>query len=311
MQRKTVYIFSLLLFSFSAFLIAGQNEQADSKNKQQEKPKKEIKKQQQSQSTADIWSEDIIGLPRYLEMVQSRINRFLNRLEKTNPQRAKYLRELQRKDPDAFREELSKEIEKHVAGHPKDKRPPERGKGMPGPQHQQGRFRRGAPSVEELQKKNQKFIEWLKKNYPKEAEKLQTLREKPQLYNSHLRRCIGRYGRIMEIQKTNPELAEVIKQDLQLQEQRDKLLQEIRKEKNKQKAEQIKKQLREIVSNRFDLIVRKKQLRFQELQKKLQNLQKELEAQHTQLEKLAQQKQQEVDKRVKELIGNTLKVNWD
>ena len=58
-------------------------------------------------------------------------------------------------------------------------------------------------------------IEWLEQNYPDEAKKLAELREKdPGLYMRKLGLSLKKYGKIAEASRENPQLAEVLKEDL-------------------------------------------------------------------------------------------------
>lgn len=118
-----------------------------------------------------------------------------------------------------------------------------------------------------------------------------------------------KYGRIMDAEKRNPELADILKEDLEIQDLRVELLEQI-KQSNDKKREELVKQLEDLVSRRFDLIVRKKQLQYEDLQKRLQEMQAELKQRQLEVRKLQETKDKALKERLEELIGQTEKVNW-
>jgi len=114
----------------------------------------------------------------------------------------------------------------------------------------------------------------------------------------------------MDTQKTNPELAKVLKQDIELQQQRSKLVKQLQSAPKKQK-DKIQKELKEVISLRFDIIIMKKQLQYEDLRKKLEKLQKEVQHRESELDKLKQKKPDAIGKRYEELVGKTEKIGWD
>ena len=79
---------------------------------------------------------------------------------------------------------------------------------------------------------------------------------------------LKKYGRIAEAARENPRLAEVLKKDLELRQQQDKLLEEIKAAGDKDKEELVK-DLKEVLNNRFDVIVERKQIEYEQLSKSL------------------------------------------
>ena len=67
---------------------------------------------------------------------------------------------------------------------------------------------------------------------------------------------------------------------------------------SKEQKELLEAELKGFISQRFDIIVKKKQLRYEKLQKKLEYLKKEVAENQTELATLKNQKESEVDKRV-------------
>ena len=119
-----------------------------------------------------------------------------------------------------------------------------------------------------------------------------------------------KYSKIMDAEKRNPELAEVLKEDLETQKLRTQLLAEFKKTDEKERT-QLTEELQQLVSRRFDLIVRKKQLQYQELQKRLEKMQAELKERQQEVKKLQETKQQAIKQRLNELLGKSEKLNWE
>ena len=78
-----------------------------------------------------------------------------------------------------------------------------------------------------------------------------------------------------------------------------------------EKTRGYRPELEQVVNQRFDLIVRKKQLKYEEMLKKLQKFQQEVETRQAELEKLQGQKDKAVTQRLEELVSDAEKVNWD
>ncbi len=184
---------------------------------------------------------------------------------------------------------------------------PERGAGV-GHSGRRERWR------ERLERKHDEYIEWLKKNFPEEARKLARLHEKnPENLDEYIQQVIDsrdKFGEIMEAQERNPELAEVLKGEFELKRDRAKLLQKIRTAQGKQRKE-LMQNLEELVNIRFDLIVRKKQLRYEHLHRRLERLQKEVKEREAEVGKLKSKKAQFIKERVEELTNKAEKMDWN
>jgi len=122
-----------------------------------------------------------------------------------------------------------------------------------------------------------------------------------------------KYGYIYGAWTQNPELGRVLKEKLELKEKRDKLLGKIRDARNEKEKKELTRQLQEVVSNRFDLMVREKQIAYKQLLRRLQELQKRVEESQAEVDKWMDPKfkKQNVDARVEELIGRTKGLKWD
>ncbi|MGA1980015.1 MAG: hypothetical protein ABSG99_05570 [Sedimentisphaerales bacterium] len=269
----------------------------------------------------DIWSEDAAkGGPGGFELTAERIERIMNRLAKTDPNKAEQLKQLQQKDPEKFKAELRdvmrEQTVKRIGKRMEKPMEPIGPEGMPpemGMQRRGEPFGRGhMPPEMEMQWRYDKYLDWLKENYADEAKKLTELSTKdPNTYWKQLGLSMKKYGRIAEAARENPRLAEVLKKDLALRQQQDKLLGEIEAAGDKDK-EGLVKDLKEVLNNRFDVIVERKQIEYEQLLKKLERLKNEVEQRKARMEKWkdAKFKDESVKARIEELLGKSDKFTW-
>lgn len=260
----------------------------------------------------NVWSEDEPkGEGRRFELTEERISRIMNQLKETDPKEAEELEQLRGKDPEKFKDEL-REIMRQQFGkgfkeHLKERSEQRvRKRGEPfGPG--------GMPPGTGMHWRYDRYLDWLKENYAEEAEKLDKLREeKPELYGRQIALSLKRYGRIAEAARENPQLAEVLKEDLVLKQQRDKLLRKIRAASEDAEKKELTKQLEEVVSSRFDLIVKRKQIEYEQLLEKLTKLKKQVEESEAKVEKWkdVEFKNESVKARLEELLGKTDEFRW-
>jgi len=156
------------------------------------------------------------------------------------------------------------------------------------------------------------FISWLEKNYPEEAEKLAKLRTgDSDVYLEQMRNIWKRFRAIMQAEEENPKIAEVLKEDLLLKDQRDRILARIKSAPDNKMKNQLTEQLKEIVASRFDLIVKRKQLKYDQLRTKLQQLQKQAKQSEARLQQLEDSKDKQVEQRLKALLEESEMITWD
>jgi len=277
----------------------------------------------------NIWSEDTPQWRhREFELTEEKIEHIMNRISETDPAKAEELKKLQEEDPEKFkvelrnamREQIDKKIKEHIEnrrrGHteqPGEQTGPE---GMP---PKAGMRKHGEPFgpghiMPEMGRrwKYDKYIDWMQENYPQEAEKLAKLKEDdPNLYWKQFGLGLKKYGRIAEAARENPQLAEVLKKDLTLRQEQEKLLGEIKTAGDEEKEELVK-ELQEVVNNRFDVIVERKQIEYEQLLEKLERLKNDVEQRKAKMEKWkdAEFKEESVKERIKELLGENEKFTW-
>lgn len=271
---------------------------------------------------------------RRREMTDDMAERILAQMAERYPDRAEVLRQLRKKDPEKFRDELRKVMrelrgefgERRGAGTERQGRLGygEHGggagggygggeHGRPGRPGMGGAGQRG-PRGMRMRERYTEHLEWLEKNYPEKAKKLAELKkEKPELYMKQMAISLKKYRGIKEAEKENPELAKVLKEDLALKEKRNRLVRRIRASKDDEQKEKLAEELEKIISDRFDLILRRKQIAYEQLLKKLEKLKKEVKNREAAIEKWkdAELKNEKVKARLKELVSGSGKFRWE
>ncbi len=267
------------------------------------------------------WLDDEPKRPhRWFELTDEKVEHIMSRLAESDPEKAKELAQLKEKDPEKFKVELKKVMRERF-----DKK-----HGMYDEKHRAGRMHHGRDMLmggpgepgggrremmrERMHDRHSEYLEWLEKNHPEEAEKLAELKDKkPELYRKHLRYRHKKYRKIMDAEEENPQLAEVLKQELELKIKRDKLLRKITGAADDKQKEKLVKKLKELISNRFDLIVKRKQIGYELLSKRLEKLKEELKQSEAGIEKwkAAKFREEKVKERLEKLMSRIKEFDWD
>jgi hypothetical protein len=236
------------------------------------------------------------------------VNHILAELKEKNPQEANDLAKLREKDPNAFRMELR--------NHMRERMHEQRGMQQGGPEGQPHAMQGpGAEMMRErIQEKTDEYLKCLKENYPDEAAKLEQLKkDNPEQYMRAMMISGKKYGRICEAVKEDPNLAKVLKQQMELKDRRAELLKQIRATTDDKQKKALTTELEQIVGQQFDLIVKRKEMAYEDLTKKLADLKKEVDLRKTEVEKWKGKdyKSQKVKERVTELLNEKEKFEWD
>ncbi len=256
---------------------------------------------------------------REFEPTEEMINRFMDRLKEAEPEKAEELVKLREKEPEKFKEEIKNIMRENFRQMFREQRGrggfaggPE-GRGQRGPEGRERGPRMGG-LMARFAEVEEKFLVWLKEDYPEEANKLAEIKEKsPELYERQLHLLWMKYGRIFMIEGENPELAEVLKQQHELNRQRDELMRKIGKAKDEKEKQKLVERLGEVLGKKFDLIVRRKQIAFEQLRERLQELEKQVKESEAKVERWQKPefKQEQVKNRLAELVGKSEKFEWD
>jgi hypothetical protein len=231
------------------------------------------------------------GGPERFELTNEEINRILNSLKQSDPNAVKELEKLRKEDPEKFqaelrkygREEFGKIIRERIDG-----------------------WRR---------QRQTDFIQWLGKNYPKESENLAKLREtEPNVYMEKYEHIRNKYWQIFDEERRNPELAEILKEDLVLKDKRDELVIRFKAANNEKDKQKLMAELEEVVGRRFDLIVRRKEMEYERLLKWLEELRNRARESRDEIDKKWKNEQfkiENVKKYIKDLTEPSLQFRFD
>ena len=235
----------------------------------------------------DIWTEGDRGPgrggprrgPRF-ELTDEEIVRIMKSIKESDPEKAKELEKMRKEDPKRFREQL----------------------------REHGRDEFSKIVLERIDKwrkdRREEFLKWLDENFHRQAQELKKLLQDPDLYLKKYEIIRQKFWRVFEEERRNPELGAVLKEKLKVESWRDRLLREIRGEKNEKKKKELIKKLRDAVGRRFDLIVREKKIAYKWLRDRLEELRKRVEESQAEIEKLKdpKTKKQNIDKRIDDLL---------
>ncbi len=231
-----------------------------------------------------IWTEDLERESGRGQLTKERLDQVIKYTSQGKAEEEKRLRKLYQDDQKKFWDEVREFFQRN--------RPQGNGQGPRG-----GRWR------EQLERRHDEFLQWLKENYPELEKDLTRLRQdNPDEYFRRFLATHKKYESVRAMEKRHPELAAVLKKLIDLADDRDELLREIHCAGNKQR-EKLIEELRDIVSRRFDLIVKKKRLQYRDLRRRLRQLQEELAGREQELGELKASKKHTTARRVEVLLN--------
>ena len=244
--------------------------------------------------------------PEHWKLTDRGIERIMKRLEETDPKKAEELQILRDKDLDEFKRQLRNIQRERLAEHRRPAEPRFMMGGGP------GRERR---SRGEMRQRFVEYLEELEKIYPDEAKKLAEMKEKqPDMYRRSVGLSYRRYGRIVEKAKDDPNLAQVLKENFELKKERNELVEKIKAASDEEKKEKLNRELQEVLSKRFDTLVKWKQIEYELLLERLERLKEEIKKSKAHIEKWKDDKfkEENIKAHIKELLSpeNDRKFRW-
>jgi hypothetical protein len=263
----------------------------------------------------------MMGKGRF-EPTPEQVDHILAEIKEKNPQEANELTTLRAKDPNAFRMELRNHMREqfmsHMMGQMSEQgKPSENAQGKRQPPQGQMPMMQGPGAEfmrERIQERTDEFLKCLKENYPDEATKLEQIKkDNPDQFARAMMISGKKYGPICMAVKDDPNLAKVLKQQMELKDKRTELLKQIAAITDEKQKKALTTELEQIVGQQFDLIVKRKQMAYEDLTKKLADLQKEVNQRKADAEKWKSKdfKSQKVKERVTELLNEKEKFEWD
>ncbi len=265
----------------------------------------------------DPWADDNRPALRgkKIELTEEKVDEIMAELAETNPAKAELLEKLRKENPDIFKAQIkriaigkSRRDNKGRMGQPgmngRD------GQQMPGRRSSRGG--RGGRGDGMVRQQETETLEWLEKNDPDSAKELLELKqENRKLYVRKMSYLVKKYRKIMEAEKTNPALAAVLKEDLELKSQTGILMKKIRGTSDDKEKQELKSELEVLTGKRFDLIIKKKQLQYEDLLKKLEELKNSIKESEAEMENLKGKKADHIKERVEALINKTEEIRWE
>ncbi len=237
------------------------------------------------------------GEPEQWKLTDQGIERIMKRLAETDPKKAEELQILRDKDLDEFKRQLRNIQRERFAEHRSPAEPRFMTDDRP------GRERR---SRGEIQQRFLEYLEELEKIYPDEVKELADMKEKrPDMYHRRLRLSYRKYGRIVEKAKDDPNLALVLKENFELKKERNELIEKIKAASDKGKKEKLNRELEEVLSKRFDALVKWKQIEYELLLERLEQLKEEIKKSKANIEKWKDDKfkEESIKAHIKELLS--------
>jgi hypothetical protein len=249
----------------------------------------------------DLWEDETPGPTNSLELSRDSIDQLLSKLDTESPDLARQLRQWRKEDPFRFVLEIRRIA---LARNPKAAkaagRQPKSVAGesdVPVDPTRQGQWRQNQ------EKQIADFLEWFSVAYPEKANPVQQLRKKDyEGFLNHISAVRRRFEPLMRAEKRDPELAKILRKDIELQDLCGELLGKIAAAKDKDRRT-LTEQLTRVVANQFDIIVQKRKMKYADIETKIGQMQKEVDEQKRQLDQLVQKKEQVTQDRVKELLA--------
>lgn len=223
-----------------------------------------------------------------VDLTDEENDRLLETVRKSDPKKAREIAGLRKKNTKKFSEELKRNAREEY-----DK--------IVGERVQRWFERR-------RQDRQTAFIDWLKKNVPEVSEDLAKLEGKnPSLYARKYDSVSEKYGRVFEESRRHPEEAKVLLEDLKLRDRSDYLVSKIKRTKSEEDKKSLASQLERVLSDRYDLIVIRKQMAYERLLRRLEEMQDYIRKSRDQIEeaKKKENKNENIKERIKTLLeGN-------
>jgi hypothetical protein len=227
---------------------------------------------------------------RRFELTENEIDRIMESYKKRDPAKAKELEALRKKNPEEFRNQLWEHARPEL--------------------EKIGRER----WEKWLLERRAAFLDWLGQNAPDETEELTKLKEAdPNLYNKKYDLVRRRYGRIFDESRRNPEWAQVLLEDVKLQKRQDELVARIKATRNKNVEKRLTGELENVVAQRYDVILRRRQMAYERLLKRLDDLKNQIKNSRNDILKYqdAKIKGENVKQRTKDLLEKKTEFAWD
>lgn len=246
------------------------------------------------------------GEPEHWKLTDQGIERIMQRLAETDPKKAEELQKLRDKDTDEFKRQLRNIQRERFAEHRRPADAQDLGAKAQPPFMMDDRPSGGKRRRGEMRQRFVEYLEELEKIYPEEAKKLAEMKEKqPDVYRRRVGLSYRRYGRIVEKAKDDPNLARVLKENFELKKERNELVEKIKAASDEGKKKKLNRELEEVLSKRFDALVKWKQIEYELLLERLERLKEEIKKSKVNIKKWknGKFKEENIKAHIKELLS--------
>jgi hypothetical protein len=255
--------------------------------------------------------------PTRQQMWQQRVDRAMDMIKESDPNKARVMAGLRTSDPNRFNRELREFFAQRMRDQGFDfslfeqgaggERPggPGMPGGMPGEMGPPGgdRWPRLDPKAM-ADKEREDFMKWMKANYPEEEKNLAELRKKdPKSVDREMMQHFRQYMGIYIASKYSPKLVEILKQDLPLRKEQRDIITAIDKTSDAAEKAKLTERLRGTVARRFDLLVQQKQLEYDMLLERLKTLEDKIKESKAKVDDMKLNSKQHIEKRMNELLS--------
>ncbi len=244
--------------------------------------------------------------PKQWKLTDQTVERIMQRLAETDPKKAEELQKLRDKDPDEFKRELRNIQRERFAEFRRIREAQDLGAKAQSPFMMDDRPSGGRRRRAEMRQRFVEYLEELEKIYPEEAKKLAEMKEKqPDVYRRRVGLSYRRYGRIVEKAKDDPNLARVLKENFELKKERNELVEKIKAASDEGKKKKLNRELEEVLSKRFDALVKWKQMEYELLLERLERLKEEIKKSKANIKKWKDDKfkEENIKAHIKELLS--------
>ena len=157
---------------------------------------------------------------------------------------------------------------------------------------------------------DEQVIAYLKECFPVEAENLKVLEKEPNAYEVKLKSLRSAYRRLIKAYRFDPEYGKVIVTEVKLRIKRNGILDKLKAAKTKQDKTKLRADLSNTVSKEFDIAVKVKRFKYEQLRARIKRMEKHLATREEEVKKLVTRKDDEIKRRIEELIKGEEKINW-
>jgi len=157
---------------------------------------------------------------------------------------------------------------------------------------------------------DQKFYAWLYEFFPNDAQDVKDIEKNPKEFINEFSSNKSTFIRLWKGYKHNHQYGKTLVEEVKLRRERLDVLEALQSAKDKKQKAKLRNDLNKIVPKEFDVAVKVKKHRYEWIKKTIKRMEKDLAKRENEVKKLVAGKNQQVKKRVDDLIKGDEKINW-